>query len=52
MCTEVNWPVLKSYLEEDKVAFEDLELPCGVCHDTMTVLWDCTKETFFSRRPS
>ncbi|OBS20774.1 hypothetical protein FPOA_07114 [Fusarium poae] len=38
MRTEVNWPVLKSYLEQDKVAFEDLELPCGVCHDTMTVL--------------
>ncbi|KAM0492921.1 hypothetical protein ACHAP8_009585 [Fusarium lateritium] len=38
MSTEINWPILKSYLEEDKVTFEDLKLPCGICYDTMTVL--------------
>ncbi|EKJ74872.1 hypothetical protein FPSE_04908 [Fusarium pseudograminearum CS3096] len=38
MRAETNWPVLKSYLEDGKVSFEDLKLPCGICRDTMTVL--------------
>ncbi|RGP58856.1 hypothetical protein FSPOR_11754 [Fusarium sporotrichioides] len=38
MCTETHWSVLSSYLKNDKVSFKDLELPCGICRNTMTVL--------------
>jgi hypothetical protein len=37
MRSETHWPILKAYLKEGKVTFDDIDLPCGVCQDTMTV---------------
>ncbi|RGP77517.1 hypothetical protein FLONG3_4302 [Fusarium longipes] len=37
MRAETNWPILKTYLQTDKISFEDLELPCAVCCDTISV---------------
>ncbi|KAH7238186.1 hypothetical protein BKA59DRAFT_481557 [Fusarium tricinctum] len=34
-CSETYWPLLKEQLSSSKVTFDDLELTCNICYDTM-----------------
>ncbi|KAM0202997.1 hypothetical protein ACHAPQ_008899 [Fusarium lateritium] len=36
-CSETYWPLLKEQLASGKVGFDDLDLPCTICYDTMGV---------------
>ncbi|SPJ82071.1 uncharacterized protein FTOL_09476 [Fusarium torulosum] len=36
-CSETYWPLLKEQLSSGKVSFNDLELPCSICYDTMGI---------------
>ncbi|KAH6958180.1 hypothetical protein DER45DRAFT_593751 [Fusarium avenaceum] len=34
-CTETYWPLLKEQLSSGKATFDNLELTCNICYDTM-----------------
>ncbi|KAF5677595.1 hypothetical protein FHETE_1646 [Fusarium heterosporum] len=36
-CSETYWPVLKGLLATGQVTFENLQLPCMVCYEDMTI---------------
>ncbi|KAM0232906.1 hypothetical protein ACHAP5_010568 [Fusarium lateritium] len=36
-CSETYWPLLKEQLASGKVGFDDLDLQCTICYDTMGV---------------